>query len=69
MWLNSRKYRKVKPINKTLKTQRIKLNSLIDFAKYIQQDEKHSKRKGNVLFNSRDVTYRMNTSELKTVYI
>ena len=68
MWENSRKYRKVKPINKTLKTQRIKLNSLTDFAKYIQQDEKHSKRKGNVLFNSRDVIYRMNTSELKTLF-
>ena len=68
MWENSQKCSKVKPINNTLKTQRIKLNSLTDFAKYIQRDHKHSKRKGNVLFNSRDVTYRMNSSELKTLF-
>ena len=68
MWKNSQKCRKVKPINNTLKTQIIKLNSLTDFVKYIQQDDKHSKRKGNVLFNSRDVTYRMNSSELKTLF-
>ena len=60
--------KKVKPINNTLKTQIIKLNSLTDFAKYIQQDDKHSKRKGNVLFNSRDITYRMNSRELKTLF-
>ena len=68
MWENSQKCSKVKPINNTLKTQRIKLNSLTDFAKYIQRDHKHSKRKGNVLFNFRDVTYRMNSSELKTLF-
>ena len=51
-----------------MKTQRTKLNSLTDFAKYIQQDRKHSKLKGNVLFDSRDVTYRMNSSELKTLF-
>ena len=68
MWESSQKCPKVKPINNTLKTQRIKLNSLSDFAKYIQRDHKHSKRKGNVLFNSRHVTYRMNSSELKTLF-
>ena len=30
----------------------------------MQQDHERSKRKGNVLFNSRDVTYRINSSEL-----
>ena len=68
MWENSQKCPKIKSINNTLKTQKIKLNSLTDFAKYIQRDHKHSKRKGNVLFNSRDVTYRMNSSELKTLF-
>ena len=51
-----------------MKRQRIKLNSLTDFAKYIQREHKHSKRKGNVLFDFRDVTYRMNSSELKTLF-
>ena len=68
MWENSQKCPKIKSINNTLKTQKIKLNSLTDFAKYIQRDHKHSKRKGNVLFNSRHVTYRMNSSELKTLF-
>ena len=65
---NSHECPKVKPINNILNTQRIKLNTLTDFAKYIQQDHKRSKRKGNVLFNSRDATYRMNSSELKTLF-
>ena len=40
---------------------------LIDqFTQYIQQDHVRSKLKGNVIFNSRDVTYRINSSELKT---
>ena len=56
------------PINNALKTQKIKLNSLNDFAKYIQRDHKHSKRKENVLFNSRDVSYRMDSSKLKTLF-
>ena len=68
IWENSQKCPKVKPINNTLKTQRIKLNSLTDFAKYIQWDQKHSKRKGNAFLSSRDVAYRMNSSELKTLF-
>ena len=68
MWENSQKCPKVKPINNTLKTQKIKLKSLTDFAKYIQRDHKHSKRKGNILFNSRDIKYKTNSSELKTLF-
>ena len=41
---------------------------MTDFEKYIQRDHKHSKQKGDFLFNSRDVTYRMNSSELKTLF-
>ena len=68
MWENSQKCPKINSVNNTLKTQRIKLNSLTDFPKCIQLDHKHSKRKGNVLFNSRDVRYRMNSSKLKTLF-
>ena len=42
---------------------------LIDrLKKYIQQDDVHSKLKGNVLLNFRDVTYRINNSKLKTLF-
>ena len=68
MWENFPKFLKVKPIKNTLKTKRIKLSSLTHFTKYIQQDRKHSKRKWNVLFNSRDVTNRVNSSKLKTLF-
>ena len=44
------------------------LNALTYFPKYIQQDYERSKRKGNVIFNSKDKTYRMNSSELKTLF-
>ena len=44
------------------------MNSFTGFEQYIQQDHKHSKRKRNVLFNSREVTYRINSSELKTLF-
>ena len=41
---------------------------LIDwFTQYIQQDHVRSKLKGNVIFNSRDVTYKINSSQLKTL--
>ena len=39
------------------------------FTKYTQQDHVRSKLKGNVIFNSRDVTYRIKSSELKTLFI
>ena len=40
---------------------------LVDrFTQYIQQDQVRSKLKGNVLLNSRDVTYRKNSSKLFT---
>ena len=39
-----------------------------DFAKYNQWDHKDSKWKGNVFFNSRDVTHRMNSGELKALF-
>ena len=38
------------------------------FTQYIHQDHARSKLKGNVIFNSRDVTYRINSSELKTLF-
>ena len=38
------------------------------FTQYIQQDQLRSKLKGNVILNSRDVTYRINSSELKTQF-
>ena len=42
---------------------------LIDpFTQYIQHNYEHSQLKGNVIFNSRDVTNRMNSSELKTLF-
>ena len=40
---------------------------MTDFAKCIQRDRKHPKRKGNISFNSRDVTCRMNSSLLKAL--
>ena len=36
--------------------------------KYVQQDHVRSKLKGNVVFNPRDVTYRINSSKLKTQF-
>ena len=57
----------VKPINNTLKTQKVKLNSLTDLHN-IQQDHVRSKLKGNVIFNSREVTYRINSDKLKTLF-
>ena len=42
---------------------------LIDrFTQHIQQDHLRSKLKGSVLFNSRDGTCRVNSSELKTLF-
>ena len=42
---------------------------LVDrFTQHIQQDQVRSKLKRNVLLNSRDVTYRKNSSKLKTLF-
>ena len=42
---------------------------LIDrFTHYVQQDQVRSKLKRNVILNSRDVTYRINRCELKTMF-
>ena len=38
------------------------------FTKYTQQELVLSKLKGNVISNSRGVTYRINSSELKTLF-
>ena len=42
---------------------------LIDrFTQHILQEQVRSKLKGNVILNSRDVTYRINSSKLKTLF-
>lgn len=42
---------------------------LVDwFTQYIQHDQVRSKLKGNVVFNSRDITYHINRSDLKTLF-
>ena len=42
---------------------------LIDrFTQYIQQDHVRTKLTGNIIFNSRNLTYRINSCELETLF-
>ena len=63
-----KKFPKVKAISNTLKTQKIKLNSLIGLHNTSSKTLVRSKLKGNVTFNSEDVTYRKNSSQLKILF-
>ena len=58
----------VKGYQQYLENKENKADLIDRFTQYIQQDHVHSKLKGNVIFNSRDVSYRINSSELKILF-